>query len=290
MKNVLLHIKILAFAWIAVLLISCNKPANNQMKDITVSIAPIAFLTERICPVQYKIHTMVPKGMSPETYEPTPQQLIALAQSKIFFYTGNLGFEQTWLKKMQQNAPHTLFSRTDSAVLYIENSHTHDNHIHKGADPHIWTTPENLQIMARNICQKLIEIYPEDQKIFRDNLKQLEDSIMQADSDIRKILTNRSQKDFLIYHPTLGYFAKTYRLQQWAIETDGKSPSPAYIRELIDICKERNIKTIFVQEEFDQRHAQLIARETNTRIVRIMPLNNNCTAELIRIAKALSHE
>lgn len=47
--------------------------------------------------------------MSPETYDPTPQQLIDLAQSKAYFRIGYIGFEQTWTDKLTDNAPHLQF-------------------------------------------------------------------------------------------------------------------------------------------------------------------------------------
>lgn len=47
---------------------------------------------------------MVPKGSSPETYDPTPQQLVNLDKSIAYLRIGYIGFEQAWMDKLTTNA------------------------------------------------------------------------------------------------------------------------------------------------------------------------------------------
>lgn len=272
------------------ILLSCTRKAKDESKTITVTIAPLAYLTEKIAGSDYQIETFVPNGSSPETYEPSPQQLVRLSNSKIYFYVGHLGFEQTWLPKMEQNAPNTAFSNTSEGIKHITSTHQHGDHTHEGIDPHVWTTPANLKIMARNIATGLSDTYPEDRELFAKNLKALEDSLDATDREIRQLLSGKEKRSFLIYHPTLSYFAQEYGLEQLVIEEDGKSPSPAHLQQLIRTCRKKNAHTVFLQKEFDRRNAEVIARETQTQIVEINPLDYECTRELIQIAKTLSHE
>ena len=271
-------------------LLSCTGKAKDESKTITVTIAPLAYLTEKIAGNNYRIETLVPNGSSPETYEPSPQQLVRLSNSKIYFYVGHLGFEQTWLQKMEQNAPNTTFSKTSEGIKNLTASHHHGDHVHEGIDPHVWTTPTNLKIMARNIAAGLSDTYPEDREVFTKNLKALEDSLDQTDHEIRHLLSGKEKRSFLIYHPTLSYFAHEYGLEQLVIEEDGKSPSPAHLQQLVRTSREKNVHTVFLQKEFDRRNAEVIARETQTQIVEINPLDYECTRELVQIANTLSHE
>ena len=96
-----------------------------------------------------------------------------------------------------------------------------------------------------------------------------------------------SPKAFLIYHPALTYFAEDYGWTQISIETDGKEPSPAQLARIIQACKEKQVRTIFVQQEFDRKNAELIAKETGTRIATINPLSYDWTGELLKIAHTL---
>ncbi len=51
---------------------------------ISVSILPQAYFVERVAGTRARVHVMIPKGASPETYEPTPQQLVALSDSQLY--------------------------------------------------------------------------------------------------------------------------------------------------------------------------------------------------------------
>ena len=60
-------------------------------------------------------------------------------------------------------------------------------------------------------------------------------------------------RSFIIYHPALGYFARDYGLNQLSIEFEGKNPSPAQIRKLVDIAQKEKINTVFVDKGFDTK-------------------------------------
>ncbi|MDD4418434.1 MAG: zinc ABC transporter substrate-binding protein, partial [Bacteroides graminisolvens] len=108
------------------------------------------------------------------------------------------------------------------------------------------------------------------------------------DSVINNIFqTRKADHAFMIYHPALSYFARDYGLHQICIEEEGKEPSPAHLSDLIEICKEEEVRIIFVQPEFDRRNAEIIAKQTNTNIVDVNPLSYNWEKEMIHIANSL---
>ena len=78
-------------------------------------------------------------------------------------------------------------------------------------------------------------------------------------------------------------------MHQISIEKGGKEPSPAHLKELIDTCKAENVHVIFVQPEFDRRNAEIIAEQTNTRIVPINPLSYNWVEEMLVVARTLNN-
>ena len=92
----------------------------------------------------------------------------------------------------------------------------------------------------------------------------------------------------MIYHPALSYFARDYGLHQYSIEDGGKEPSPAHMKQLMDLCKSEHIEVIFVQPEFDKRNAETIARQTGTKVVAINPLSYDWQTEMVNVAKALA--
>lgn len=277
-----------------ILLLSCNgqRTKESSKTKVTVTIEPLRYLAEKIGGNYFEVKTFVPNGISPETYEPTPKQLIDLQESALYLAVGKLGFEQVWLDRLAQNAPNTKFVCTDTGIRLIDgHTHHHDSEHchHQGTDPHVWTTPENMMILAENVCKALSRIKPELKDTFATRTDLFKQEMKQIHADlIQKFQHPKAQHAFLIYHPTLSYFAATYGFTQIAIEDNGKTPAPAQLQNIIARCKEEQIQIIFVQQEFDRRNAEIVARETGTKIVQINPLAYDWEKEIRHIAQTLS--
>ncbi len=276
-------------AWGIVNFFSSCSVQTQSVPTITVSIEPLRYFTENIAGNNFKVVSLVPEGTSPETYDPTPQQMVELAESDAFFRIGYIGFEQAWMDRISNNAPKLpTFDMSNKIELIHGHQHHHVEEAHKGTDvePHIWNSTINGIIIADNVCDalcKLDSVHKTEYMARHDSLTHI---IQQVDQQIRTVLNNKS-KAFLIYHPALSYFARDYGLQQISIENEGKEPSPAYLQELITLCKQKSVKVIFVQKEFDTRHAQVIANELQLQIVTINPLDYSWSDELLKTAKAL---
>ena len=270
---------------------ACGNTAQKSEKAIiTVTIEPLRYFTEAIAGENYQVVSMVPKGSSPESYDPTPQQLVNLSKSQAYFRIGHIGFEQAWMKKLEANCPDMKVYDTSKGIdLIRDKGHWHGDHFHEGGvEPHIWNSTQNALIIADNIYQALCELDTTHQADYKYRLDSLKQSIQQTDAETRRLLEN-ADSTFLIYHPALSYFARDYGLKQISIEEGGKEPSPAQLKKLIETCRNENVHTIFVQQEFDQRNAQLIAHELGIDIVSINPLSYDWTEEMLRTAKGLKH-
>mgnify|MGYP003294320849 FL=1 len=273
------------------ILSACGNTTQKSEKPIlTVTLEPLRYFTEAIAGDNYEVVSMVPKGSSPESYDPTPQQLVNLSKSQAYFRIGYIGFEQAWMKKLEANCPNMKVYDTSKGIdLIRDKGHWHGDHFHEGGvEPHVWNSTQNALIIADNIYQALCELDSTHQEDYQKRLDVLKQTIRQTDANIRTLLEN-ADSTFLIYHPALSYFARDYGLKQVSIEEGGKEPSPAQLKALIETCRNENVHTIFVQQEFDQRNAQLIANELGVNIVSINPLSYDWVKEMIRIAEALKH-
>lgn len=273
------------------ILSACGNTTQKSEKPIlTVTLEPLRYFTEAIAGDNYEIVSMVPKGSSPESYDPTPQQLVNLSKSQAYFRIGYIGFEQAWMKKLEANCPNMKVYDTSKGIdLIRDKGHWHGDHFHEGGvEPHVWNSTQNALIIADNIYQALCELDSTHQEDYQKRLDVLKQTIRQTDANVRTLLEN-ADSTFLIYHPALSYFARDYGLKQVSIEEGGKEPSPAQLKALIETCRNENVHTIFVQQEFDQRNAQLIANELGVNIVSINPLSYDWVKEMIRIAEALKH-
>ena len=276
------------------MLASCKKgnSYNNGKKDldpnkptVTVTIEPFRYFVEQIAGGDVNVNVMVPAGSSPETYEPTPQQMVDLSQSVFYFKVGQIGFEKTWMKKLQQNAPGMKVIDTSAGITMLK---TQSGNI----DPHTWMSIKSADIITSNIAKALMDKYPEKAEeykkrlsIFRKNkLDKLQNEIDKYQSSIK----GEKQKSFVIYHPTLTYFAKENGLQQYAIEEEGREPSITQLKELIQRAKSEDINLIFVQKEFSNRNIQVFIDATHSKAVEINPLSYDWEGQMLLITKEIA--
>ena len=303
MKQQLKDLKTLLLLGSCLLLAACtgrtSKASDSEEEKpvITVTIEPQRYFTEAIAGDKFTVVSMVPKGSSPETYDPIPQQLVSLGDSKAYLRIGYIGFEQTWMDRLMNNTPHIQVFDTSKGIDLILNNgehnhaaghHDHDGHNH-AVEPHIWNSTANALILAGNTFKALCMLDKPNEAYYLARYDSLCQRIQHTDSLIRRQLSApKSAKAFMIYHPALSYFARDYGLHQISIEEGGKEPSPAHLKELIDLCKSEKVNVIFVQPEFDKRNAETIAQQTGTKVVPINPLSYDWETEMLNVAKALT--
>lgn len=257
---------------------------------ISTTIAPVADLIERLGGEELEVHVLLPQGNTPESYEPTPQDLIALGESTSYLYVGNLGFETAWLDRVAELYPGLRLVRLDEGLehsLCSSDGHHSSGHIH---DPHYWMSFGGIKIMARNVARALKDAQPE--------LTHRVDSATRAlEHQLDSLLGTRKEGDgapgqqqraFVIYHPSLSYYAEETGTRQLVIEQDGKEPSAAQISQLIDEAKRLGVRYVFVQQEFNPRLTESIAREIGAETIVIHPLSGDWLAELGRIHRLLT--
>lgn len=286
----------LFFLLLPLLLFSCQQQARKSQAEriITVTMEPQRYFTEAIAGDKFTVRSMVPKGSSPETYDPTPRQLVSLGESEAYLRIGHIGFEQAWMDRLLNNAPHIqVFDTSKGVDLIYGAGFDHGDHHHEGGvEPHIWNSTANAQVIADNTLKALCALDKENETYYRHRYDSLCHRIERTDSLIRNILSAPdADRAFIIYHPALSYFARDYGLHQISIEEGGKEPSPAHLKSLMEVCKEEGVHVIFVQPEFDRRNAEIIAQQTGTKVIPINPLSYEWEKEMINVAQSLTgHE
>jgi zinc transport system substrate-binding protein len=267
-----------------------SETQKPKTKVIFVSILPLKYFADKIVGNLCRVEVTVPPGAGPETYSPTPRQVILLGQASGYFSIGYLGFEQTLLDNIKSTNPNLPLINTSRRIDLIRDEQQHENHVHlQGVDPHIWSSPKSARLIAMNIFDGMMQIDPENGDTYLKNLNILLAEIEKTDSMVTRLLSHVSSKKFIIFHPALGYFARDYGLEQLSIEFEGKVPSPRHLQSVIETTKSENIKFVLVQKEFDQEFAAIIAKETGSKIIQIDPLDYNWPEQMISIAKRLSN-
>ena len=272
------------------LLAGCRSGTEETDKPvISVSILPQQYFIEKIGGDLFHVNVMIPPGASPATYEPTFSQLSGLERSDVYMKIGYLGFELSWMDKiMSTNPSMKLVSFSEGIDLIREEggAHLHE-HAHGGIDPHIWMSPLNAKIIATIVYRELLLLMPEEKVFLEERHAAFQAELDSLHATIGSMLEGLEQRSFMTYHPSLSYFARDYDLEQIPLEIGGKSPSPAHMKWMADVGKEKRISKVFLQMQLNQKDAETLAKEIGAEIIQINPLDPDWHSQMLFIADRL---
>jgi len=276
----------------------CGVCFAKTMKVMT-SIGPVGYLVERVAGDGLEVGVMMPDSANPHTYEPLPSDLVKLSRVDIYFELGvGLDFENVWLPKLKRlNNKMKVVNCGKAVVLQpVSGEHVcgggeagcdHDHNHDHGLDPHIWLSINNAIVMVGNIREALVNIVPENRVVFENNAKELVLELEQLKKEIQNKLKQKTNKKFIVFHPSWGYFARDFGLEQIPVEIDGKEPSIKEVRKLIMLARKEGIKTVFVSPQFSKKSAAVIAKEIGGQVVAIDPMAKDYIKNIRKVGEAL---
>ncbi len=277
----LLSLSLLLFA-------GCGEDVGRE-PVISVSIAPLGWFLSEIGGDGYRVNVMVPPGADPHTYEPSPSAVSDLGRSSVWVSNSYLDFDMAWGERFMAVNPE--MKRVDMAEgqdLLHAREHRHGDHVHyEGVDPHFWLSPLSASIMATAVRDMFIEFDPDNSDLYNSNWRRVAAVIDSVQKEAANRLEPYAGESFFIYHPVLAYYARDFGLEQVPVEYDGKEPSPARLRGLIDKGRKLGIGAILVQEEFDVSSARVIASDIGAGVRIIYPLSPDWPGAVMDITDAL---
>jgi zinc transport system substrate-binding protein len=281
-------------------------PARAAGIQVFVSIAPQKYFVAKVGGALVEISVLAPPGADPHTFEPKPRQMAALARAAVYFSVG-VDFEKAWMPRISAAGPNLRIVATDAGIakmaMAAEHHLTgragghpagakapaaghppHDDH-EGGEDAHIWLSPPLVKIQARHIAEALSAVDPGNRARYEANLAAFLEEIESLDGELKAVFAGSSGSRFLVFHPSWGYFARDYGLEQVAIEVEGKEPKPAQLKALIEFARNKGVQAVFAQPQQSSRSAEMVAREIGGRVVSADPLAEDWAANLRAVAR-----
>lgn len=263
--------------------------------NVIVSIVPQKAFVEAIGGEFVDVQVMVLPGNSPHNYEPKPTQMVALSKAQLYMSIG-VEFENVWLEKFAyQNKKMRIVDSSNGIkkLALKEDGHHGANakseHQHSGLDPHVWVSPENVKVIAKNIFEALSAQDSEHKAYYNANYVKFLTTIDRLDNRIKEHLKGvKKESKFMVFHPSWGYFAHQYDLEQVAIEVEGKEPKSKELAHILEEAKEENVRAIFVQPEFSDKSAKQIAQTLGIQVIKVSPLAKEWEETLLQLASAIA--
>ena len=252
----------------AMILISCGNSVQEK-RMITVSILPQKFMLKKIVGDRFEISCMLNEGNNPEAYEPSMTHLMNIEHSVAYFCIGYIGFEDAIVGKAHVNNPNLKIFNTSKGVEVIRGTHFSPEGEHNEADPHLWTSVANAIKISQNMLAAVVELDPDNADEYTRNFNAFKSELDSLDSRIKSQLAGKQGSAFLVWHPSLSYFARDYGLRQVSLEYEGKEIPIDKLKQNIDAARESGAHVLFVQREFDSRQAETIGEELGVKMVKI---------------------
>ena len=272
---------------LAVLLSGCvsQKETSGQIK-VATTIVPLGEFVHAVGGTRVSVTVLVPPGVEPHTFEPSPSQIREVADADIYAENG-AGLE-SWMGSILQVNPQMLIVDTSKGVsLTAGTSETADGG-GRAKDPHIWLSPRDAMTQLRNICDGLTRVDPTGKDYYSNNRDNYIIKLKDLDTYLNSTFAATKKKKFVVLHPAWTYFARDYGLTQIAIDVEEKEPGPRYLTEVVKAAYANNITTVFIEPQYNPKMAEVISKEISGKVVSIDDLAPNYIENLKSVGEKIA--
>jgi len=266
------QMKKLAIVLFSVLLIvvacSPQKDLNNTESGkmlVYASFYPLYFLAHEIGGDNINLKMVVPNGVESHEYEPNMNQLKEIENAQLFIYNG--ASYESWADKVVGNIIDENRAINASQLVRL-------NTVDGNPDPHIWLNPENMIEIGKAIKDKFISLDEKNKDEYEKNFSELSDRLRELDNRYLEELKDKNRDSIIVSHAAFGYMAERYGFNQVSVAgiSPDQEPSPKTIANLIEMAKKENHKYIFLETLASPKTVQVIAEETNLKILTLNPI------------------
>jgi zinc transport system substrate-binding protein len=252
------------------------QPDTDPRPVVAVSVLPQAFFVERIAGDRVHIQVMIPPGANPTTFEPSIDSLKSLAEARLYVALGHphFAFEAAWIEKLLAEQPSLDVIRAMSEASGQDD------------DPHIWLSPRLVRPQAEQIGAALQKVLPEAKEALKTNLADFLSEIDALDAELRTRLAPYRGRKVFVFHAAWGHFTRDYGLVQVSLEQGSRTPGAGSLASFIEEAKREKARVIFVQPQFSEQSARVVAQEIGAGVESLDPLARDWPSNLRRVAVA----
>lgn len=272
------------------LVMACGRREKGDKPVVTVTLPPYAWFVQEIAGDSVEVNVLLSGGTNPETFEPGMSTIRDASTSDIVFLSGAQGFESDLVEKLAGGNDDLRIVDTSAGITLLYGTHDHagHSHVHGTPDPHFWTSVKNARVIALNIYNALKDVDPQREAWYTSRFQTLDAHLDSLDRAFTDSLARLRGRSFLVMHPSLGYFARDYGLEQMSMGDEGRENSVKAIRDNIDKAADRDVEVVFVQVDFDGSRARSVATQIGARVVELNLLNSDWESEIKHITDALT--
>lgn len=249
-----------------ILLAGCAAP--QAAAPVVASFYPIQYLAETIVGGAMEVAVLVPPGVEPHDYEPTPGDAAKVSDARLLLVQG-AGFEG-WIGTVRAQAPDARFVAVTDGLSLRDNPDPEEA-AELPQDPHTWLDPTLFAASARNVQAALNATFPDEAAGFAPRADALVARLHALDAEFQQGLADCEVRVVVSNHAAFGYMAARYDFELIAISglDPEAEPGPATIQEVVEKVREHGVRVVYFEELASPAVAQAVAREAGatTRVL-----------------------
>ncbi|MGE5381354.1 MAG: metal ABC transporter substrate-binding protein [Methylocystaceae bacterium] len=263
---------LLAFALV---IAGCTSPANRQLdsskgseKIIMTSFYPIYIMTMNVAagvPGIKVVNLTSPQTGCLHDYQMKPSDIKNLARAKALVING--ADMESFLDRVRQQYPDLPVIVASEGADLIKDQKT------GVLNPHLWVSISGAIYEVDRIGDGLAKVDPVHANLYHKNAAQYISKLKEQQARMQKELAGAKNRDIVTFHEAFGYFAREFNLNVVSVveREPGSKPSAAELAATIEQVKKSQVKALFAEPQYPSQTAQLIARETGTKVYMLDP-------------------
>ena len=279
MKRLLIFIFLASLIIFFVFQISSRRsfaPSHSDKLQVSATIYPLAYFAQEIGLDKIQVTQITPPGIEPHDFEPKPQDLATVFQTKVFIKNG-LGLEP-WTEKIKldlTNRGVVVVSASDNITPLTKNGQP---------DPHLWLDPSTAVHIVQNIRDGLIIADPENHAFYQANADSLIAKLERLALLYRSGLSDCRQDTIVASHGVFGYLEQAYAFHQDTLAglSPDEEPPTQKIARLVSLIKTKDIKYILTETLLSPKLSETISGETGAVVLVFNPLESLTQSEVER--------
>jgi ABC-type Zn uptake system ZnuABC Zn-binding protein ZnuA len=249
---------------------SSPHPSSSSLKVMAVETF-LADIAQNIAGGRLTAGFLVPYGVDPHEFEPTPKDMAAVAESDLLIVNG--GGVEGWLQEGLKDVGGSRIVVTASAGLQSRPVGGDSAPSSDSVDPHFWMDPILVKTYVANILQGFIQLDPSGEAEYRQNARMYTAELDDLDGWIRTQVDRipAAQRLLVTDHEDLGYFADRYGFKILGTLFPGTSPdvepSASQFADLVQKIRSSGAKAVFLDVDSNTQLADQLSQETGIRVV-----------------------
>jgi len=268
---------------------ACERaPSARDEPLVVATFYPLYEFSRQVAGDRATVVALVPAGVEPHQWEPSPQDLRQIQRARAFVYNG-AGLEP-WAEKVWRDgaAPGAVAVRTtEGLALMAPGEPGRGREARPGGprpgdregrqaplDPHVWLDPLLAQSQVESIRAGLARADPANAAAYADNARAFTARLAALHDAFERGLETCARRDLVVSHAAFGYLARRYRLAMVPVMgvAPESEPTPAELAAIVRFARRHQVKYIFFETLVSGKLAETLAREAGAQTLVLNPI------------------